>query len=141
MLIDDDQDDQESFISALEEVNGVTLFGIANDGKEALTKLNKSSILPAMIFMDINMPIMNGIDCLGRIMADPTMREIQVVMLSTDVYHHDKTKALGAAGFIKKQTSIPALRNELERVIKTLTIKIPIANGQCVTQYQYDNKK
>lgn len=123
MLVEDDQDDQDFFLNALEQIKDVNLFGIADNGKVAIEKLRASSILPTMIFMDINMPLMNGLECLRNIMKDPVMNSIQVIMLSTDNHYEEQTRALGAAGFIKKPTNIPALHLELERILLKFTKK------------------
>ena len=64
LLVDDDIDDQEFFIDALGAIENANLFGVANNGKEALALLANSVPLPDHIFMDFNMPVMNGIECL-----------------------------------------------------------------------------
>lgn len=121
MLVEDDQDDQHFFLNALEQIRGFDLFGIAENGKEAIEKLRASPILPTMIFMDVNMPLMNGIECLRKIMGDPVMNDIQVIMLSTDTHHENLAQAIGAVGFIKKPTTVSALHLELERMLLKLT--------------------
>ena len=63
-LVEDDKDDQTFFTECIEKIQNATLFGIAENGKEALDKLEKSLTLPDMIFMDINMPYINGLECL-----------------------------------------------------------------------------
>lgn len=123
MLVEDDQDDQGFFLDALEQIKDVNLFGIADNGKIAIEKLQASPILPTMIFMDINMPLMNGLDCLRKIMKDPVMNTIPVIMLSSDIHYKEQTHALGAAGFIRKPANVPALQLELVHILLKLTKK------------------
>eukprot|EP01035_Chromulina_nebulosa_P054372 gene54372-74484_t len=70
LLVEDDKDDQEFFIEAIKDIENVTLYFVANNGKEALDKLRNSKVLPDLIFTDINMPVMNGIECLTAIIED-----------------------------------------------------------------------
>ena len=61
----------------------------ANDGVEALKIAKKE--LPALIFMDLHMPNMNGVECCARIKADPLLRSIPVVMITTEGKDDDRT--------------------------------------------------
>ena len=67
LLIDDDQDDQELFLMALERVDSQIKCSVANNGVEGLAALSDHFYTPTHIFLDINMPKMNGIECLQRI--------------------------------------------------------------------------
>jgi len=117
LLVEDDKDDQELFIAALSEVDKAAIYDIANNGKEALNKLENSSALFSLIFMDINMPVMNGIECLSEIVKKPEIRNIPVVILSTDTGHIETVRKLGAKAFIKKPADGKSLRNQLEQLI------------------------
>jgi CheY-like chemotaxis protein len=50
---------------ARSKINDVSLMDIAVNGKDALVKLRKAGTLPSMIFMDVNMPLVNGLECLS----------------------------------------------------------------------------
>ena len=117
-LVEDDPDDQESFVEALNEIENVSLYGIANNGVEALNKLN-SHVIPDLIFMDIHMPQMNGIECLSQIIQIKKFRDIPVIMLSTAIPHIDEVRSLGARGFIEKPSDHGVLKNQLETIINT----------------------
>jgi CheY-like chemotaxis protein len=71
-LVEDDTDDQTFFKEALDTIQDTLLLDIAENGQEALAKLRGMPIYPDIIFMDINMPVMNGIDCLREIKSTPT---------------------------------------------------------------------
>lgn len=116
LLVDDDPDDQLFFIEALEEIKHVTLHGIASNGIEALEKLKDKRFLPDMIFMDINMPKMNGIECLTEIMKNPQLNSIPVIILSTATGQKEITINLGAKAFIKKPSN-GVLKEILEKMV------------------------
>lgn len=117
-LVEDDLDDQEFFVEALNEIENVSLYGIANNGEEALDKLS-NNLIPDLIFMDINMPRMNGIECLIRIVQTDQTRNIPVIMLSTVIPQIDEVRSLGARGFIEKPTDNRVLKAHLEKMINT----------------------
>ena len=68
MLIDDDEDDRDIFFQALMEIDPSIQFNGFENGMEAVKLLHDSvSLLPDLIFLDLNMPCMNGLDCLKKI--------------------------------------------------------------------------
>ena len=117
-LIDDDTDDQESFVQALDRIDCVTLYGIANNGVEAIEHLERSTVLPYVMFMDINMPLMNGFECLTRLRTDNRFKDIPVVILSTSSDQTEKAHRLGATAFIKKPADETKLQLQLEQLMK-----------------------
>jgi len=116
-LIDDDPDDKEIFCMALEDMKQKISCTYARDGIEALRKLEDIHFRPDYIFIDMNMPRMNGNKCLEEIKKIDRIKEVPVFMYSTsaDPSIVAETRQLGAAGFIVKPTSILELT-------KTLTI-------------------
>ena len=116
LLVDDDIDDQQFFIEALGAIENTNLYGVANNGKEALSMLKNSISPPDHIFMDHNMPVMNGIECLTEIGRGRETRDIPVVILSGSIEQAERARELGA-GFIKKSADIQQLRTELHRII------------------------
>src|SRR5690349_3093073 len=109
-LVEDDEDDQIFFTMCIENIKNATLYGVANNGREALDKLENSTQLPDMIFMDIKMPRMNGIECLTEIMKTSRIKNIPVVMLSTETSQAQLTRILGAKAFIQKPTNCETLQ-------------------------------
>jgi CheY-like chemotaxis protein len=71
MIIDDDLDDTDIFCEALKEVDPSVKCLIAKDGEEALNLLNNLIVLPELIFLDINMPRMDGKTCFKEIKRNP----------------------------------------------------------------------
>jgi CheY-like chemotaxis protein len=117
LLIEDDEDDQFSFIDALNKVDNAVLQFLARNGKEALDYLSKACILPNLIFSDINMPVLNGIQCLKEIVKNPHINNIPVVMMSTDTGNAEVAVALGASTFIAKPADGKHLQRKLQQAI------------------------
>jgi CheY-like chemotaxis protein len=118
-LVDDDADDQEIFALALAEVDHSISCVTARDGMEALDKLNESDFRPDYIFLDLNMPRMNGKQCLKRIKDQASLSQIPVVIYSTSSEDRDieESKALGAAAFITKPPGISELIRSLHHIL------------------------
>ena len=118
LLVDDDIDDQEFFTEALTGIENAHLFGVANNGMEALKILENPDALPDYIFLDFNMPVMNGIEkCLVNIKKLTITKDIPVVMLSGAFEQAELSRKFGAKGFIKKSSDIYGLRTELQRIL------------------------
>ena len=104
LVVDDDHEDLEIFCEAMKLINPEIKCLMARDGKEALTLLRQLPELPKIIFLDNNMPQMNGRKCLTHIKDDPHLKEIPVIMYSTFFSSQDVEdfKNSGAA-VLKKQ--------------------------------------
>src|SRR5687767_10965856 len=89
LLIDDDLDDQEIFLLALEKTNLNIKCETACDGLKGLEKLEKSEELPHFIFLDLNMPNMDGKKCLAEIKKRQRYNDIPIIMYSTSSYIND----------------------------------------------------
>ncbi len=117
LLVEDDKDDQEFFILALQGIENATLYDVANNGMEALAKLQHAEVFPDLIFSDINMPLMNGMEYLTEMARSPIMKNIPVVMLTTDRFMVELAMKLGARACIEKPADEKTLRNRLEQMI------------------------
>jgi CheY-like chemotaxis protein len=119
LLADDDVDDKTLFCEALAEIDPGIVCHTAADGKEALEILSeKEARRPDIIFLDINMPIMDGWQCLGKLKADANHRNIPVIMYSTSSYQRDIDLALesGAFCFFTKPSDYRELRSILKLI-------------------------
>ena len=74
----------------------------AVNGQEALDLVR--SLKPHVVLLDIQMPVMNGLEVLKEIKSDPKLKEIAVIMVSayTSAEDIEQSMNLGASGFIKK---------------------------------------
>lgn len=123
MLVDDDIDDTELFTEAVESVDASVNCLNAADGREALAKLSsKTQRKPDLIFLDINMPVMNGWQFISRLKDDEKLKEIPVIMYSTSSKMTDFKTALdsGALCFFTKPDSFTTLKNILRIVLEHL---------------------
>ena len=96
------------------------LFGIAGNGTEALSLLMLADALPDFIVMDVNMPGMNGIECLARLKVNSHLRNIPVVMLSSAVWETALVQMIGAMGFIQKSGNTTLFREQLNETLEKI---------------------
>jgi CheY-like chemotaxis protein len=111
LIIDDDQDDQEIFIAAVNEISeSITCHAISN-ASHALDQLTAFQLKPEIIFLDLNMPVMNGQEFLVALKKSKGIDNIPVIIFSTT--SHPATislmKELGAIDFITKPPSYDEL--------------------------------
>ncbi|HVU95419.1 MAG TPA: response regulator [Puia sp.] len=116
LLIDDDTDDRELFCEALAAVDSVIVCDQATDGQEAFSRLqNKQLSEPSIIFLDVNMPVMDGWQFLSKLKSEEGLRHIPVIMYSTSSNVKDKRTAgeMGALCFITKPHAFRVLQRVL----------------------------
>jgi two-component system, chemotaxis family, chemotaxis protein CheY len=89
----------------------------ASSGEEALEMLHGNWV--DLVLTDVNMPGMGGEELLRRVMEDPELKQIPVVVVSSDSTHTRAHRLLGmgARGYVVKPFQPEALRTELERVL------------------------
>jgi CheY-like chemotaxis protein len=122
-IIDDDLDDQEIFLFVIHQISDSVKCIFANDGMQALNKLKAdASFTPALIFIDINMPKVNGMQCLTEIKKIKRLQHVPVYMYSTSAEKAivEQCKNYGATGFIKKSIDTDDLKQDLEKIISCL---------------------
>lgn len=122
LYADDDADDCELVVEALEKIDPGIHCLMANDGQQALRILNDEQRLPDYIFLDVNMPVMNGKSCLIELKKNERLREIPVVIYSTtrDPHEIQELYEIGAAEFIQKPNTFGDLCVSLKEVIGKL---------------------
>ena len=120
MIVDDDEDDRFFFRSAIRKNNPLYECIEAKNGEDALKQLRKAKELPDFIFLDLNMPRMDGRECLIELKKDETLKKIPVIIYSTSGYQIDIniTKELGADYFLSKLSDIYPLPEELIKAMK-----------------------
>ncbi len=120
LLVDDDSDDSELFCEALNEVDTSVHCHFALDGNEALIMLEE--INPAVIFLDINMPGMNGWDCLTKLKSKEEYKHIPIIMYSTSSHQTEVDKAfnMGALSFFSKPSDYKELKAMLKEVVEKI---------------------
>ncbi|MBP1225478.1 response regulator [Flavobacterium sp. 1355] len=118
LQIDDDYDDCDFFSEALREVSEAAYTSIHNP-VQALQQLSNKVIEPDLIFLDINMPYMNGIDVLTEIKKKDVLKNIPVIIFSTSIPSEikNKIKTLGAMDCLIKPNEFNALKKILTNII------------------------
>lgn len=118
-LIDDDQDDREVFQEAVLNCRPDIKMIFAKDGIEALRVLSAEETNPDIIFLDYNMPRMNGLECLKKLKANAKTKNIPTVMYTTsgDREQEKVVLLLGADYYMQKTTSFKTLCEEVDRLI------------------------
>lgn len=120
LLADDDEDDRLFFKEAFEDIKIKTKVSTVNDGVELMKYLNEpGNSLPDILFLDLNMPLKNGIECLKEIRSSPKLKDISIAIYSTSASEEDieKTFVKGANVYIKKPNDFSTLRKILSEVI------------------------
>jgi CheY-like chemotaxis protein len=125
--VDDDHEDQEFFCDALREIDSSITCLISKSGMEALELLKNGPVLPNYIFLDINMPLMDGKQCLRALKSIPELQSIPVIMYSTstDTREIQECYKLGAEDFLIKPHSYEKLVNDLSSIF-ALSKRAPI---------------
>jgi len=110
LLADDDIDDRSLLSELLQEADASVMLKSAEDGKQLLELLHASEgQIPDMIFLDINMPRINGLECLTEIRNQSgSLQKVPVIILSTsgDPLHVKNAFQLGADAYAVKPYSM-----------------------------------
>ena len=116
LFIDDDNEDYEMFCEASATVNRGIKCIFKHNGVEGLRYLKETTELPDYIFLDLNMPIMGGVECLTRIRAIEKLKSIPVIIFSTAINPSIDYKRLGANQVLTKPTRYEDLLQLLKSV-------------------------
>jgi CheY-like chemotaxis protein len=121
LVIDDDGDDQlflrEAINSLFPEMECISM----NNGKEALQFLDENPPPPSYIFLDLNMPFLNGFEFLKAFKKERGNNQTSIYIYSTSSNLRDKEKAinLGADDYIVKFSTLNSLKVKLKDIIQT----------------------
>jgi CheY-like chemotaxis protein len=120
ILADDDESDRLTFQEALAESRIKTIVYAVNDGEELMEHLVKEdTLIPHMLFLDMNMPRKNGLTCLKEIRNSEKLKNVAVAIYSTSSSERDieETFNHGANVYIKKPTDFKILKHVLDKVL------------------------
>ncbi len=120
-LADDDEDDRLLFKEAIDEIRLETRISLFNHGQELMDHLNLPNIvLPHLVFLDLNMPIKDGMQCLREIRDNPNLDQVAIAIYSTSSSEKDieNTFILGANVYINKPNNFYKLKEVIEKVLK-----------------------
>ncbi len=119
MLADDDPDDREFFLETLYSLLADVKVSVLEDGQELMEELSGLKLLPDLLFLDLNMPKVNGFECMKKIRDNSNMKHLRVIILSTsgDRQTIDYLYRLGADAFIQKPLQFSSWRPLLEKAL------------------------
>ncbi len=141
LMADDDADDRLMTKEALEDARLANELYFVEDGEELLDYLHRRgrfadpalSPRPGLILLDLNMPRKDGREALREIKADPELRRIPVVVLTTSKAEEDilRTYDLGVNSFITKPVSFEALVEVMRALARYWfeIVALPQGNG------------
>ena len=123
LLVDDNDDDLLMIQEAMCDNDHMKVLATLRDGHQAIDYLRREGIYaeapaPDMIFLDINMPKMNGFEVLKAIRSDAQLRHIPVVMVSTSRSDNDvrRSYAEGACSYLSKPSDMKVFREMIEHL-------------------------
>lgn len=120
LLAEDDEDDRLFFRDAIESVKMKTIITMVNDGEQLMDYLlQPGATLPHVIFLDLNMPKKNGIECLEEIRNHPLLKDLSIAIYSTSASEKDieETFIKGANIYIKKPSDFAVLKKVISDVL------------------------
>jgi CheY-like chemotaxis protein len=123
LLADDDESDRLLFKEAFGELKIKSVVHNVNNGMELMNYLTeKDAVLPHIIFLDLNMPLKNGLECLKEIRSNKKFAAIPIAIYSTSVSQNDieETFLNGANVYIKKPSDFSTLKQLLGKVVSTV---------------------
>jgi CheY-like chemotaxis protein len=118
-ITDDDEDDRLLFQEVVKELPYLVHLSMARDGEEAITMLNQLQELPDVLFLDLNMPIKNGLDCLQEIKQSKKLKNLPVIIFSTSSYPRtiNQTYDAGAHLYIRKPNDFLSFKRSIQYVL------------------------
>ena len=122
MIVDDDSDDCSFFCEAVSEVDTLVQVIVAINGEDALLQLREMNTLPDFLFLDLNMPRMDGRQCLIELKKDFRLKDIPIIIFTTSSSQRDidDTKKLGAAYFLTKPSDFHSLHSKIQFAVSTI---------------------
>ncbi len=116
---DDDYDDLDFFREIVESLGKQYTVVTQTNGIELLHALHNPPPQPYLIFLDINMPGMNGLETLERVRKSNTHKLLPIIMFSTsnDDDLIDKSRLLGATFYMQKSGDFLKLKNSIQHVL------------------------
>lgn len=122
-LADDDEDDRDFFQEAITNLPINYSLDMVDNGEKAVNYFKNSKIVPDFVFLDINMPIKNGFECLMDIKKIYPTNNFHSIVLSTSISFEDVDSGynLGASAYIQKPGSIKELTQYLDYCINKLS--------------------
>ena len=143
LLADDHTVVREGLRALLSTDSGILVVGEAHNGREAVERA--VALRPDVIVMDIAMPLLNGLEATRQILASVPGTKVLILSAHSDDAYIDRVIAVGAVGFLIKQTSAQILAKAIHEVMSGKTLeelkdprraRFPRRNGTCVRDFR-----
>lgn len=134
LLAEDHQIVREGFRSLLKHEDDIEVIGEAETGRQAVQLTQK--LRPAIVVMDIAMPLLNGLEATRQIRRDFPETKVLILSAHSDDAYVEQVAMLGAAGFLLKQTSSHVLATAIREVHKGHTFFSPAISRRVQTRTQ-----
>jgi CheY-like chemotaxis protein len=135
LLVEDNPADVRLTVEALRAAGVETRLQVAADGVEALARLRRqgphaSAPRPLLVLLDLNLPRKNGREVLAEVKADPDLRRIPVVVLTTSAAEEDVSEsyALHANGYVVKPVAFGAFADAM-RALQAFWLEVATLPG------------
>ena len=117
LVVEDSPTMRQLIVFALNRIRGLQVLE-ANDGVDALRKLSAQQL--DIILTDINMPIMDGLKLVRRVRSDEAMKDIPIIIITTEGAEEDRQRALalGANSYITKPIQAPQVIAKVKELLK-----------------------
>lgn len=120
-LVDDDEDDRFLFKEAIDQIEIKTKLLLFENGQKFMDFLYEpNTILPQVVFLDLNMPVKNGLECLQEIRSTNVLKDLSIAIYSTSSSESDinETFVNGANIYINKPNDFSKLKSVIEKVLQ-----------------------
>ncbi|MEN2487070.1 response regulator [Flavobacterium sp. B11] len=120
LLADDDEDDCLFFKEALDEITVSADLSTVHDGVQLINYLQNNILnLPDVLFLDLNMPRKNGLECLDEIKKDEKLKNLPIIIFSTSLDSEivNNLYLKGASYYIRKPGEFSKLKNVIEKAL------------------------
>lgn len=138
VIVDDHALIREGIKKLLELEESFDIVALAGDGVEALEVIEK--VRPDVVLLDINMPNMNGIDCLKQIKAQYPDTKVVMLTIHEDAEYLIETINIGAEGYVLKDADVSSLVKAIQKVVQGEVYIHPTLSGILVREYKRKDK-
>ena len=135
VLADDQALVRAGFRALLDRTDDIEVVGEAADGAAAIASARDT--VPDVVLMDVRMPVLDGIEATRRIVADPSLPDVKVLVLTTfevDEYVFEALRA-GASGFLLKDVEPDDLRQAVRLVANGQALLSPSVTRKVIAEF------
>jgi DNA-binding NarL/FixJ family response regulator len=126
LLVEDHVIVREGLRALLALESDITVVGEAGDGRKALVLTRKLS--PDVVVMDIALPLLNGIEATRQILHELPDTKVLILSAHSDDAYVEKVMAIGASGYLIKQTAAHVLAEAIRRIHRGETVFSPVVS-------------